>query len=145
MTVGTAIPPWSLARVSPEPMKLYAALARDPSPIHWDPRAAAARGMGDRVINQGPINLGYVVNMLMAWTGPESIREVTGRFTDNVRAGDAVVAGGVVTAVIAAGGEQRAVCDCWLDRGDGVRAVVATATVALPRSARADRGDNATA
>jgi acyl dehydratase len=136
VTAGTAIPPWSLARVSPEPMKLYAALARDPSPIHWE---------GDRPINQGPINLGYIVNMLMAWTGPESIREVTGRFTDNVFAGDAVVAGGVVTAVMAVEGEERALCDCWLDRGDGVRAVVATAAVALPRPAGADRGGGATA
>jgi acyl dehydratase len=131
VVAGTEIPLWSMARVSPEPMKLYAALAQDPTPIHWDHRAVKEKGLGDRVINQGPINLGYVINMLMAWTGPASIRDVAARFTDNVFEGDAVVAGGVVTAVREHQGEWLADCDVWLERGDGVRAVVATATVAL--------------
>lgn len=108
--------------VRPEPMKLYAALARDPTPIHWDADAA-----GGRVINQGPLNLGYIVNMLIAWAGPEAIREIDARFTDNVFAGDVVVAGGVVTAVR----DGLAVCDVWLDREDGGRAVTGTATVDL--------------
>jgi acyl dehydratase len=132
VTVGAAIPAWSMANVSPEPMKLYAALARDPTPIHWDHRALADKGLGDRVINQGPINLGYVINMLMAWTGPASLRELDARFTDNVFEGDAVVAGGVVTAIREDDGERVADCDVWLDRADGVRALHGTATVLLP-------------
>ena len=63
----------ALESVSPEKMKIFAALARDPNPIHWDRAAVAERGLGDRLINQGPINLGYVVNMLLAWTGPASL------------------------------------------------------------------------
>jgi acyl dehydratase len=106
--------------VSPEPMKLFAALARDPTPIHWDREAA-----GGPVINQGPLNVGYVADMLMAWAGPGSIRELAVRFTDTVRAGDRVVAGGVVTAVH----DGLAECEVWLDRDDGVRAVSGTAVV----------------
>jgi acyl dehydratase len=117
--LGTEIPPWALPDVSPEPMKLYAALARDPTPIHWAQQPA---------INQGPLNVGYIVNMLMAWTGPASVIDVDVRFTDNVLAHDAVVARGVVTNV-----RDRLVdCEVWLERQDGSRAVQGTATVTLP-------------
>jgi acyl dehydratase len=113
-------------------MKIFAAIARDPNPIHWDPAAVAERGLGDRVINQGPSSLGYVVNMLMAWTGPASLREVAVRFTANVFGEDVVTAGGVVTGVREENGERLADCDVWLDRQDGTRAIAGTATVALP-------------
>src|SRR5207244_6377384 len=99
IAVGTQIPAWRLDRVTPERMKVFAAIARDPNPIHFDAAEAARRGLGDRLINQGPLNLGYVVNMLAAWAGPASLRDLAIRFTANVLAEDAVVAGGLVTAV----------------------------------------------
>ena len=110
-------------------MKIFAAIARDPNPIHWDRAAVAERGLGDRLINQGPINLGYVVNMLLAWTGPASLRDIAVRFTSNVFDGDMVTAGGVVTGVRVEQGERLADCDVWLDRDDGTRAIAGTATV----------------
>jgi acyl dehydratase len=132
VSVGTPLPPWSHGPVDPEKMKIFAAIARDPNPIHWDRAAVAERGLGDRLINQGPTNLGYLVNMLLAWTGPESLRDLRVRFTSNVFDGDMVVAGGVVTAIREADGERLADCEVWLDRGDGTRAISGTATVALP-------------
>ena len=42
-----------------------------------------------------------------------------------------MLAGGVVTAVNEEGHELLVDCDVWLDRGDGTRAVAATATVAI--------------
>ena len=125
-------PPWVIESVSPEKMKIFAAIARDPNPIHWDRAAVAERGLGDRLINQGPTNLGYVVNMLLAWTGPASLRDIAVRFTSNVFDGDMVTAGGVVTGIRVEQGERLADCDVWLDRGDGTRAIAGTATVALP-------------
>jgi len=103
-------------------MKLYAALIRDPTPIHWDRRVA------DPVINQGPMNVGYIINMLMAWAGPASIKDLDARFTDNVLDGDTVTARGVVTAV----DDGEAVCDVWLEKQDGTKAVQGTATVSFP-------------
>jgi acyl dehydratase len=135
VSVGTQLPVWRLDSVSAERMKLFAAILRDPNPIHWDPEEVAQRGLGHRTINQGPTNLGYVLNMLMAWAGPASVREITARFTSNVFSGEAVVAGGVVTALRSAHGEQLVDCDVWLDRGDGSRAIAATATVVAPASA----------
>jgi acyl dehydratase len=130
--VGTEIPPFTVESVSPEKMKLFAAIARDPNPIHWDRAEVAARGLGDRLINQGPTNLGYVVNMLLLWTGPASLRSIAARFTSNVFDADRVVAGGVVTALRDENGERLADCDVWLDKADGTRCVSATATVVLP-------------
>lgn len=130
--VGTPLPEWRLARVDPEKMKLFAAIARDPNTIHWDRAEVAKRGLGDRLINQGPINLGYVVNMLHEWAGPGCLRGLSIRFTANVFDGEEVVAGGVVQSLRDEGNERLAECEIWLDRADGTRAVAGTATVALP-------------
>lgn len=136
MTVepGGAIPEWTVDGVDAERMKLYAAIARDPSPIHWDRAEVARRGLGERVINQGPLSAGYVVNMLHAWAGPASLRALVVRFTAPVLDGDTVTAGGAVTAVRSDGAELLADCEVWLVRADGVRAVEGTATVVAPES-----------
>jgi len=131
VAVGTEIPRWRLDEVPAAHMHLYAAIARDPNPIHFDRAEAAKRGLGDRCVTQGPINLAYVMNMLNAWTGPESLREIAVRFTANVFEGDAVVAAGVVTAVREEAGERLADCEVWLEKADGTRTVQGTATVAL--------------
>ena len=83
VTPGTELPAWRVDRVDPEKMKLFAAIARDPNTIHWDRAEVARRGLGERVINQGPTNLGYVINMLHAWAGPGCVRELTIRFRPN--------------------------------------------------------------
>ena len=131
VAVGDRIPEWRLASVSPERMGLLAAILRDPNPIHWDRAEVAARGLGDRLINQGPINVAYVCNAIAAWAGPTTLRSLTVRFTANVFDGDEVVAGGTVTAVDEAGGEVLATCDVWLDRAGGERAVEGRAVVAV--------------
>jgi acyl dehydratase len=131
VTVGAVLPEWVNPSVSAEKMKLMAAILRDPNPIHWDRSEVARRGLGERLINQGPTNVGYVTNMLMAWAGPDALRKLTVRFTSNVFDGERVVAGGVVTAVRDESGERFADCDVWLDKGDGTRAVEGTATVLL--------------
>ena len=130
--VGDVIPPWHLESVSPARMRLLAAILRDPNPIHWDRAEVAARGLGERLINQGPTNVGYVCNALIAWAGPAALRSLNVRFTANVFDDDAVTAGGVVTAVDESHDTSTlATCDVWLDRGDGTRAVEGRAVVAF--------------
>ena len=114
----TAIPPWEMPSVDPARMKTMAALLRDPYPVHWDRAATERLGLGGRVINQGPLNLGYVANMLMAWSGPASIRRLTVSFGRPVLDGDRVVASGRVREVV--GGVAR--CDVRLAR-DGERVI----------------------
>jgi acyl dehydratase len=111
-----------------------AALLGDPNPIHWDPIATKALGMGERTVNQGPINMAYVMNMLVAWAGnePSRLRSLSLRFMANVFNGDRVEAGGTVTGLRDVNGERLADCEVWLDVTGGARALSGTATVTLP-------------
>lgn len=130
--VGTVIPVWEVDSVDPEKMKIMAALLADPNPIHFDVASVQALGMGDRVVNQGPLNMGYVMNMLTAWTGSaECIRDIRLRFRGNVFAGDRVQARGTVTAVREESGLRLADCDVVLDVVGGVTALTGTATVVI--------------
>jgi len=130
VNIGDPIGPWTMESVDPAAMRTTAAICRDPNPIHWDHDVARAQGFGDRVVNQGPLNLGYVVNMLLEWAGPDSIRRIGSKFTAVVQEGDRVVARGTVTGLEE--GPDRtplARCECWLEHDDGTRAVTATALV----------------
>jgi acyl dehydratase len=112
-------------------MALMAAILRDPNPIHFDP-AARADGEPDLRINQGPLNVGYIANMLTNWAGPGSIKRLRVRFIANVFEGDHVEASGVVTAVTADGGQHFAECDVRLIRSDGDLLITGTAVVRTP-------------
>ena len=130
MKVGDVIPSWSMDHVDSARMKTMAAILRDPYPVHWDRVANEALGLGQRVINQGPLNLSYVANMLLEWAGPTSIRRLTVSFGRPVLDGDHVVACGRVIALSVQDGESRAECEVWLER-DGEHVVDGTAVVAL--------------
>jgi acyl dehydratase len=82
-----------------------AALLRDPNPIHYDSAQVKALGLGDRVINQGPINMSYLLSMVTQWSGGvPTLRSAAVRFLGNVFAGDRVECTGTVTAVDDAAG-----------------------------------------
>lgn len=128
--IGDVIPSWSMDEVDPARMKTMAAILRDPYPVHWDRAANDVFGLGGRVINQGPLNLSYVANMLMHWAGPTCIRRLTVSFGRPVLDGDHVVACGRVIALTVHDGEPRAECEVWLAR-DGEHVVDGTAVVSL--------------
>lgn len=134
MTVraGDRIPDWVMESVQPERMRTMAAILRDPNPVHWDRDAVAALGLGRRTINQGPLGLSYMINMLHAWTGPGSIRRIVMTFPLPVLDGDHIVARGTVTAVREENGETLADCDIWLEREGTKPPLTGTATVVLP-------------
>ena len=70
-------------------MKTMAALLDDPTPIHYDPAAVRAAGMGQAPINQGTINVGYLVELACRiGGGRESLRSITVRLLGSVFAGD---------------------------------------------------------
>lgn len=128
-SVGDELPRMAIEAVDAEKMKTMAALLADSNPIHWDVDTVRELGMGDQPVNQGPNNLGYVMNMLGDWAGgAERIQQIRVRFLDNVFAGDRLEAGGSVTAV---GDDGTVECDVWLAR-DGTHPVLAgTATLLL--------------
>ncbi|GHD09118.1 hypothetical protein GCM10007052_06950 [Halioglobus japonicus] len=130
---GQAIPEWVMPEVPAERMRTMAAILRDPNPLHWDRDAVAALplGLGRRTINQGPLGLSYMVNMLHAWAGPDSIRRLVMRFPQVVLDGEHVVARGTVTAVVEDQGERYADCDIWLEHAERGVLLEGEARVAL--------------
>lgn len=130
--VGDDIPEWVMESVSAARMRTMAAVLRDPNPVHWDRRLCAKLGFGERTINQGPLGLSYMINMLHAWTGPTSIRRLVMRFPQVVLDEDCVIARGRITAVREKDGETLADCDIWLHREGSEPPLEGTATVAIP-------------
>lgn len=130
VSVGDEIPPWMMELVDPARMKTMAAILRDPYTVHWDRAGNERLGIGPRVINQGPLNVGYIANMLIAWAGPTCVRRLTLAFGRPVLDGDRVTARGVVSSVETVDGELLATCDVWLERADE-RVVTGAAVVRL--------------
>lgn len=131
--VGDELPRRIIESVSAEKMKTMAALLGDPNTIHWDVDDVRRLGLGDRPVNQGPNNMGYVIDMLADWAGgPANFRRLNVRFLGNVFAEDRLVAGGKVTGVRPDSGGQLVDCEVWLARNGTETVLAGTATVLLP-------------
>lgn len=130
--VGDQIPEWVMERVQIERMRTMAAILRDPNPVHWDVTSELPARFGGRTINQGPLGLSYMINMLHEWTGPTSVRHINVRFPKAVLMDDFITARGQVTAVREEGGETLVDLDMWLEREPGDKPLVGEATVVLP-------------
>ena len=101
--VGDKLPPFVIESVSPDAMKQWAIFLADPNPIHLDVEVVKAKGLGDKVINQGPANVAYMMNMLMAAFPGCRIESMDSRFLDNVY--------GKITAIE----DNRISCEFTLD------------------------------
>jgi acyl dehydratase len=109
---GPMLGEYVVEAVDAQRMKTMAALLRDPYRVHWDREATTAMGLGGRVINQGPLNLSYIMNALHAHGGPGCIRRLTVAFHRPVFDGDHVVASGMPLSHDDAGTHWRV----WLRR-----------------------------
>tara|TARA_B110000003_G_scaffold37113_3_gene34052 strand:- start:3395 stop:3808 length:414 start_codon:yes stop_codon:yes gene_type:complete len=131
---GDKLPSWTMDSVSPERMQTMAAILRDPNPVHWDRKSVAQLGLGERCINQGPLGVGYMVNMLQHWAGENCIKRMFIRFPNPIILdGDHIISKGVVTKSYQHEGFDMAEVETWLER-DGERGLIeATVTLQLPR------------
>ena len=136
LAVGDPIPEWVMAEVSAQRMQTMAAILRDPNPLHWDRDAVAALplGLGRRTINQGPLGLGYLVNMLHAWQGPGCVRRLVMRFPQVVLDGETVVGRGEVTDLGMAQGRSFAECSIRLEHAERGILLEGSASVWLNQS-----------
>jgi acyl dehydratase len=123
VAVGDPIPEWVMPSVRAERMRTMAAILRDPNPVHWDPAVVEKLGFGKHTINQGPLGLAYMINMLHAWAGPDCIRRIVMRFPQVVLDGDRVAARGTIVGTRRESGQLLADCEIWLElersEGDG--------------------------
>lgn len=98
--VGQQIEPFVIESVDPEPMKIMAAILQDPNPIHFDPAATRALGMGDKTVNQGPTNVTWLTEFVQRFAGgADRLVSIKVRFLGNVLSGDRFECSGTVTAV----------------------------------------------
>lgn len=132
VSVGDEVPGWLMESVRPERMRTMAAILRDPNPVHWDRNATEALGFGHRTINQGPLGLSYMVNMLHAWAGPGCITRLYMTFPLVVLDGDRIVARGRVTGLREENGHTLAEVDVWLEREGSPPPLEGRAVVRLP-------------
>lgn len=129
--VGAELPARRIDNVSPETMKVWAPILHDPNPIHLDRDAVRAKGLGDRLINQGPINLGYCMDMLHAAFPGGVIEEITNRFVDNVYEGDGLTASGEITQVVEGPNGRGVRCDFRLRADERDLVITGSALIAL--------------
>jgi acyl dehydratase len=137
--IGDSIPEWIMESVSAERMRTMAAILRDPNPLHWDRDAVNKLPvvdtlpfkLGKRTINQGPLGLSYIVNMLHEWMGSECIKRFYITFPQVVLDEDRVIARGAITALREEQGDQLADCDIWLEHSERGVLLEGRATVLL--------------
>jgi acyl dehydratase len=129
LEVGTVIGPSMIDAVDPAPMKTMALLLRDPNPIHWDVDVVRQLQLGDQPINQGPINVGFLMRLAESTpAGRAGIRRFSVRFVGNVFAGDRVVCEGRVSAV----DEETGLAELELEATvDGKPVLLGTASVLI--------------
>ena len=110
-SAGDALPTFVIPSARPESMRDWSVFLADPNPIHLDVEVVKAKGLGDKRINQGPMNVAFMMNMLLAAFPGCRIEAMDSRFLDNVYEGDHLTASGTVTAVDG----NRVSCEFTLD------------------------------
>ena len=126
-TAGMELPPFVIESVDCEAMKRWAVFLADPNPIHLDAAVVRAKGLGDRVINQGPINVAYMINFLLNAIPGGRIEKMTSRFLDNVYGGEKIVATGRIEAIEG----NKLICSVSLESNERGTVNTAEATVLL--------------
>lgn len=131
--VGDSIPEWVMKSVSAERMRTMAAILRDPNPLHWDREAVDALplGLGKRTINQGPLGLSYMINMLHDWMGPKCIKKIHMTFPQVVLDEEKVIAKGIIRSIETNEKISLAECDIWLEHQQRGILLKGTATIQL--------------
>lgn len=108
LEVGQKLEPFVIESVDPQRMKTMVAILRDPNPIHYDAEVTRKLGLGDRPVNQGPINLTWLIESVARFVGgPERLLNIKVRFLGNVFAGERFECSGQVAAVDAEAGKAE--------------------------------------
>ena len=119
------LPPFSVGPVDMRTMAQISVATDNPDPVHLDVAAAQAAGLPG-VIGHGATVVSALWEPVRRWAGIERVRRAATKQVLPFRPGDALLAGGAVTAVRVDGGLSVASCDTWLM--DGRQTVIGTGT-----------------
>ena len=118
VAVGDSLPPVTKT-ITHNQLVRYAGASGDFNPIHTDPDAAQAAGLGG-VIAHGLLNMAFLAQLVTDWVGdPGAVRQLRCRFSRPVRPGDTVIAKGTIVDKSVVEGEQRVVCKLWVENQRG--------------------------
>ncbi len=126
---GDELKPLAIDPIRPAAMADMAVILADPNPIHLDAAVVKALGLGDREIVQGPIGVGFLLDMLAGALPEGKVEKLDVRFLANVFAGDSLTAAGRVERVERSAEGDRLRCRVWLDVVGGARVVEGAATL----------------
>jgi acyl dehydratase len=131
--VGRALPGLTVAGTTLEDVVRWSGAIDDYSDIHYDPAAAAGRGLAGPVVN-GPWKAALLLRMLGDWAGERgTVTALDCRYRRADVVGGPLACGGVVTSVTADGAHDLVACDVWVTNGEGTPTVTGTATVRVLR------------
>jgi acyl dehydratase len=126
---GSVLEPFVVESVDVGRMKTMALLLRDPNPIHWDVESLRRLGLAPSPINQGPVNMSYLMELAIRAAGDRRrLLRFAVRFLANVTGGQRVECTGTVTAVDEAAGTAELELSAT---ADGEPVLAASATIAL--------------
>jgi acyl dehydratase len=129
LEAGSILEPFVVESVDAGRMKTMALLLRDPNPIHWDVEVLRQLGLAPSPINQGPINMSYLMELAIRAAGDRRrLLRFAVRFLANVTAGQRVRCTGTVAAVDEAAGTAELELSAT---ADGEPVLAASATIAL--------------
>jgi len=123
----SALPETRTIAVTAEWMKVWARILDDPNQIHLDADLVRRLGLGPDVINQGPLNISYVLNAVTSALPGARLTRYMARMLGNVFAGDDLVVCGEITE----SGAGRVTVEATL-RAEG-RGPVVSMTLVLAR------------
>lgn len=116
--VGTPLPVWRVPAVDAERMKVLALLLADPNPLHFDPAAVAAAGLGDRPVNQGPSSMAMLANAVRAAFPQGRLVRLHVTLRGSLAAGEEALVRGVVVARNHTEHGESVRCELTLQAGD---------------------------
>jgi acyl dehydratase len=130
ITVGTELPPLSIAPISRTTLALFAGASGDHNPMHIDVDVARSAGLDD-VFAQGMLSMAYLGRLLTDWVDPQAIRSYRVRFAAITPLYGEPTATGTVTAIDDVDGERRATLDLTVTLADGTVTLTGAAVIAL--------------
>ena len=131
LEVGAELGPYRFEHIEQRDMTALAGILRDPNPIHLDAAVVRSLGLGEHTVNQGPANMGYLLNMLMDAAPGAHVSSLRLRFVGNLFEGETAVACGTVDRIERIDGVDQVECTVWLAAEPDRQALAGTATLLL--------------